>query len=49
MKENLFIWFIFINNQKMRTVCENIKSKTAQTSFLYLNGHVLAVQKANSS
>ena len=43
MKGNLFLWFVFINNKKMRVVKKN-KSKTAQTS-LYLNGHALASPK----
>ena len=33
MKDNLFLWFAFINNKKMRTVHENTKPKTAQTFF----------------
>ena len=39
MKDNLSPLFVFINNKKMRIACENTKSKTAQTSFLHVNGH----------
>ena len=45
MKDNLFLWFAFINNKKMRTVKKNSKSKTTQTSFLYVNRHALASSK----
>ena len=31
----------------MRTVSENTKSKTAQTSSFYVNGHSLASPKGN--
>ena len=47
MKDNLFRCFVFINNKKMRTVSGNTKSKTAQTSFFYVNGHALASPKCN--
>ena len=47
MKDNLFRCFVFINNEKMRTVSGNTKSKTAQTSFFYVNGHPLASPKCN--
>ena len=34
MKNNIFLWFPFIDNKRMRAVRENSNSKTAQTSFL---------------
>ena len=46
MKDNLFLWFVFFNNKKMRIVRENTKSKTAQTYLSYVNGHA---QKATDS
>ena len=49
MKDNFFQQFAFINNKKMRTVCENTESKSAQTSFLYVNGHTVASPKDNCS
>ena len=47
MKDKLFLWFVFISSKKMRIVYENTKSKSAQTSFLYINGHALASPKDN--
>ena len=47
MKDNLLRYFVFINNKKMRTVSENTKPKTAQTSFFYVNGLSLASLKGN--
>ena len=47
MKDNLFWCFVFINKKEMKTVSENTKSKTTQTSFFYVNGHSLASLKSN--
>ena len=47
MKDSIFQCFVFINNKKMRTVSENTKSKTAQTTFFYVNGHSLVSLKGN--
>ena len=46
-KDNLFRCFVSISCKKMRTVSENTKSKTAQTSFFYVNGYALASPKGN--
>ena len=47
MKDNLFLWFAFINNNKMGIFPENTKSKSAQISFLHVNGHAMASPKGN--
>ena len=47
MKDNLFLYFVFINNKKMRAVSENTKSKTKPIFFFYVNGHALAGPKGN--
>lgn len=48
MKDNLFLWFAFANNKKIR-IHENTWSKTVQNPFLYLNEYAQQVSQAAGS